>query len=74
MYTNKKGPGILEEGGEWGGKAVVEAGRAAGREPSLLPGMGRSRMAQAVSVWFMPVFLDLESFLRGHGRTSGKVC
>ena len=40
----------------------------------ILSGMRRSKMAQALSVLFTPVFPDLEQCLLVHGRTSINIC
>lgn len=63
-YTDKKEPGTLE-GGEGGGKSVVEEGQGqqlgGAHSYYFLPsGMARFRMAQDVSVLFTLVFPDLE--------------
>lgn len=77
-YTGEKEPGILEEerrdGRQDCGRGGGAGGAGRGHSYFILSGMRRSKMAQALSVLFTPVFPDLEQCLLAHGRTSINIC
>ena len=77
-YTGEKEPGILEEerrdGRQDCGRGGGAGGAGRGHSYFILNGMRRSKMAQALSVLFTPVFPDLEQCLLAHGRTSINIC